>query len=323
VVAAEDSKTVAASSTLFTGDLRADPARADWRRLPVLRVAPDDPAAGYLATVSSADSAALVEQLRQAPVQTVEVTLRLAHALADAGEARAAHELCDALQRDDPWEWRAAWAHGVACLAEGRPEGALDAFTDVYGAAPGELAAKLGLGVAHELGGAPDRALRWYEVVAVTDSSYTTAAFGLARCRLATGDRGGALAAYDLVPASSSAHEDAQIAKINLLAAPRMKGVAEIEDLRAAAATLEPLSLDPERRARLTIKILLAALKVVLVVGTWPGPDDALLGVGLDERDLRAGIERSYRTIAHLTEDTNEPIHLVDLANDIRPRTWT
>ncbi len=40
VVAAEDGTTVRRrSSTLFTGDLRADPARADWRRLPVLRVA--------------------------------------------------------------------------------------------------------------------------------------------------------------------------------------------------------------------------------------------------------------------------------------------
>jgi serine/threonine-protein kinase PknG len=323
VVAAEDGRTVAASSPLFTGDLRADPARADWRRLPVLRVAADDPAAGYLATLSSRDPADRVEQLRHAPVQTVEVTLRLAHALADAGESRAAHDICDALRNDDPWEWRASWARGVACLAEGRPEGAVDAFIDVYGAAPGELAVKLGLGVAHELADAPDRALRWYEVVTVTDPSYTTAAFGLARCRLATGDRTGALAAYDLVPPSSSAHEDAQVAKIHLLAAPRTKRVADVEDLRAAAATLEPLSLDPERRARLTIKILLAALGVVQVVGSWPGSDDALLGVGLGERDLRAGIERSYRTIAHLTEDTAERIHLVDLANDIRPRTWT
>jgi serine/threonine-protein kinase PknG len=323
VAAVEDGKTVAATSTLFTSDLRASPARADWRRLPALRVAPDDVAAGYLATLSSSDPADLVEQLRHAPVQTVEVSLRLAQALADAGQARAAHDVCDALQRDDPWEWRAAWARGVASLAGGRPEGAVDAFTEVYGAAPGELAAKLGLGVAHELAGAPERALRWYEVVAATDPSYTTAAFGLARCRLATGDRAGTLAAYDLVPPSSSSHDDAQVAKIHLLAAPRTRGVAEVDDLRSAAATLEPLSLDPERRGRLAIKILLAALAVVQQVGTWPGSNDALLGVGLDERDLRTGIERSYRTIAHLTEDTNERIHLVDLANDIRPRTWT
>lgn len=256
-------------------------------------------------------------------MQTAEVTLRLAHALADAGESPAAHDICDALYRNDPWEWRAAWARGVACLAERRAEAAVQAFTDVYGAVPGELAAKLGLGVAHELADAPDRALRWYQIVAVTDPSYTTAAFGLARCRLATGDRAGALAAYDLVPPSSSSHDDAQIAKIDLLAAPRTKRVADVEDLRAAAATLEPLSLDPERRARLSIKILLAALAVVQRVGTWPGSDDALLGVGLDERDLRTGIERSYRTIAHLTEDIDQRIHLVDLANDIRPRTWT
>ncbi|MGZ8633844.1 MAG: tetratricopeptide repeat protein [Solirubrobacteraceae bacterium] len=323
VVAAEDGTTVAANSTLFTGDLRADPARADWRRMPVLRVAADDPAAGYLATLSATEPASLVDQLRQAPVQTVEVALRLVRALTEVGEWRAAHDACAAIAAEDPWEWRAAWARGVACLAERRAGDAVKAFGDVYGAIPGELAAKLALGIAHELAGAPEQAIRWYETVAVTDPSYTTAAFGLARCRVATGDRAGALAAYDHVLPSSSSHEDAQIAKVDLLAGPRLKGAPDVGELRAAESTLESLTLDPERHARLAIKLLLAALAVVDQLGGWPGPESALLGVALTERDLRAGLERGYRTLAHVTEDPGERIRLVDRANDIRPTTWT
>jgi serine/threonine-protein kinase PknG len=323
VVAAGDGTTVASNSTLFTADLRADPTRADWRRLPILRVATDDPAAGYLATLSATEPASLVDQLGQAPVHTVEVALRLVRALTEAGEWRAAHDACDAIEQEDPWEWRAPWARGVACLAEGRAGDAVQPFGDVYQAIPGELAAKLALGVAHELAHAPERAMRWYETVAVTDPSYTTATFGLARCRVAIGDRTGALAAYDHVLPSSSSYEDAQVTKVHLLAGPRVKGAPDVGELRAAEATLESLTLDPERRARLAIKLLLAALAVVDQLGSWPGQESALLGVPLTAHDLRVGLERGYRTLAHVTEDPDERIRLVDRANEVRPTTWT
>jgi serine/threonine-protein kinase PknG len=323
VVAVEDGRTVPAQSTLFTGDPRADPARPDWRRLPALRVATDDPAAGYLATLSAAEPAGLVEQLRAAPVRSVEVDLRLVRALTDVGDATAALALCDAIEHEDPWEWRAAWARGVQLLAQSRPADAADAFTAVYGAVPGELAPKLGLGVALELAGAPARAASWYDVVARTDPGYTTAAFGLARCRLAIGDRDGALEAYDRVPPSSSSHDDAQVAKVQELVTTTGGRVPQPEELRTAAATLQALSLDPERRARLGVELLLAALALVERDGADVAPGEALLGVGLAERDLRAGIERGYRTLAHLAEEDDERIRLVDWANAVRPRTWT
>ncbi|HKE79969.1 MAG TPA: tetratricopeptide repeat protein [Solirubrobacteraceae bacterium] len=320
VVAAEDGTTVAAQSTLFTEDLRADPARPAWERLPALRVAADDPAAGFLATVTATEPSELVAKLEAAPVRTVDVELRLVRALMDAGEWRAARELCDVIEQENPWEWRAAWARGVCYLAQGRADGAVPAFTDVYAAVPGELAPKLALGVAFELGGSAQHALPWYETVARTDPSYTTAAFGLARCRLRTGDRGGALDAYAAVPASSSAHDDAQVAKVQQLAATNDGSPPKLADLRTAEATLQSLSLDPERRAGLTVQVLNAALALV---GNGTAPDEQLLGVALTERDLRSGIERGYRTLAHHTEDAGERIRLVDRANAVRPRTWT
>jgi serine/threonine-protein kinase PknG len=322
VVAAEDGTVVPAQSTLFTGDFRAEPAGPNWRLLPALRVATEDQAAGYLATLSAAEPGELVEQLRAAPLRTVEVELRLIRALTDAGEGAAALELCDAIEQADPWEWRAAWARGIELLSQARATAAVAAFTDVYAATPGELAPKLALGVAEELAGASDRAARWYEVVARTDPSYTTAAFGLARCRLATRDREGALEALDRVPPSSSSHDDAQVARVEQLVADHQGRPPGLDDLRRAATTLQALSLDPERRARLGVELLLGALRLVEREG-----DDAggapLLGVAVTERDLRSGIERGYRTLAHLADEPEDRIRLVDWANAVRPRTWT
>jgi serine/threonine-protein kinase PknG len=323
VVAAEDGATIPAQSTLFTGDFRAKPETPDWRLLPALRVATDDPAAGYLATLSAAEPAALADQLRAAPVRTVEVELRLIRAFTDAGDGRAALELCDALEQEDPWEWRAAWARGIQLLADDRAADAVAEFTGVYAAIPGELAPKLALGVALELAGQTGSASRWYDVVCRTDPSYTTAAFGLARCRLAAGDRRGALEAYDRVLPSSSSHDDAQVAKVEELAKLAGGRRPQLDELRGAAATLQSLSLDPERRARLGVELLLAALPIVEDDGDGAVPGETLLGVGLDERDLRTGIERGYRTLAHLAEDADERIRLVDWANAVRPRTWT
>jgi serine/threonine-protein kinase PknG len=47
-----------------------------------------------------------------------------------------------------------------------------------------------------------------------------------------------------------------------------------------------------------------------------------LLGSELDERGLRFGLERSYRTLARLADHGKERIELVERANRLRPRTW-
>src|SRR5690606_41116196 len=59
------------------------------------------------------------------------------------------------------------------------------------------------------------------------------------------------------------------------------------------------------------------------------GPGDSgaaggrtLLGSGLDERGLRFGLERAYRTLARLARSGEERIDLVERANRYRPRTW-
>jgi serine/threonine-protein kinase PknG len=41
------------------------------------------------------------------------------------------------------------------------------------------------------------------------------------------------------------------------------------------------------------------------------------------ERDLRFGLEHSYRALARRAASRTERIRLVDAANRARPRTWT
>jgi serine/threonine-protein kinase PknG len=186
---------------------------------------------------------------------------------------------------------------------------------------PGELAPKLALGLACESAGDLEVAARWYEIVARTDPSITSASFGLARCRLLDGDRAGALTAYELVPDSSSGYIDAQTARIRCLSRDG-EGEPGLQELLAAGSALEALPLEGEQRERLTADLLESALRMTL---SGRGSDDGevrLLGLPLVERDVRLALEHSYRELARHAPSRTERIALVDDANRVRPRTW-
>jgi serine/threonine-protein kinase PknG len=322
VIAAQDGRPVPAPSTQFTADFRARPDGPDWRLLPVPQVATDDSAAGFLATLAATDPDELIPLLQRAPERTVEVDLRLAHALIDAGEWTRAGDVLAAIEVSDPWEWRASWYRGLAELAQDQAVAARASFEIVYRALPGELAPKLALGVSAESNDEPTDATRWYEVVSRTDPGYTTATFGLARCRFACGDRTGALSAYDRIPESSSLYVDAQIAKIRSLI-ERETHEPDTPELEAASAGIEGLSVDSEQRDSLTAGLLLCALDLLESERVAEAPDLRLLGHPLTEHDLRLGLERTYRSLARVANTQTEHIRLVDWANRVRPRTWT
>jgi serine/threonine-protein kinase PknG len=192
----------------------------------------------------------------------------------------------------------------------------------VYAAVPGELAPKLALGLACETAGDTAVAARWYDVVARTDPSVTSASFGLARCRMALGDRAGAIAAYERVPDSSSGYLDAQTARIGCLSAANGSREPVLDDLLAAGSILESLPIDAAQRDRLTVDLLEGALKLTLAGKAPPDTTAMLVGHRLVERDLRFGLERSYRSLARHAGSRVELIALVDQANRSRPRTW-
>lgn len=317
-----------ASATL----VRPVAAAATALALPVPRVDPGDPNAGFLAGLIASAPAELIAALRAAPAASPELRLRELRARLEMGEPSEAGSAVDALEADHPDDWRVVWYRGVTALATGQNEIAALSFDAVYDAFPGEPAPKLALGVCAEVLGQLDNAAEYYRLVWTTDPSYVSAAFGLARVQLAAGDRRGAVRTLESVPESSIHYTAARVAAVR--ARLRQRPVTEtaaplLDDLTAAAGQVEALDgfgLDAVRREQLSTEVLGCALDWVLSgsQGSAPasGRETALLGSELDERGLRFGLERSYRTLARLARGGEERIDLVERANRYRPRTW-
>ncbi|MFI9779002.1 tetratricopeptide repeat protein [Streptomyces sp. NPDC051956] len=303
--------------------------------LPVPRVDPGDPNAGFLAGLMASAPGELITALRAAPATSLELRLRELRARLEMGElVSAAHALAE-LEAQHPDDWRVVWYRGVAALATGDHTNAALSFDAIYDAFPGEPAPKLALGVCAEVLGQLDNAAEYYRLVWATDPSYVSAAFGLARVQLAAGDRHGAVRTLESVPESSIHYTAARVAAVRARLRRRMAEAAAahgplLDDLTAAAGQVEALDgfgLDAVRRERLSTEVLGTALDWVLSgsQGSAPrqGPVRTLvLGNDLDERGLRLGLERSYRTLARLAQVGEERIELVERANRYRPRTW-
>ncbi|MFF5155704.1 tetratricopeptide repeat protein [Streptomyces sp. NPDC000348] len=300
--------------------------------LPVPHVDPSDPNAGFLAGLLTSAPGELINALAAAPAPSTETRLRGIRARLETGEWSTALAALAALEERDPDDWRVVWYRGVAALVTGDHEGAALAFDAVYDAFPGESAPKLALGVCAEVLGQLDNAAEYYRLVWSTDPSHVSAAFGLARVQLAAGDRGGAVRTLLSVPESSIHYTAARVASVRARLRGRAAAAGDVpflDDLTAAAGQVEALEaygLDPARRESLSAEVLGCGLDWVLSGGRGSVPPAAggrtLLGSGLDERGLRFGLERSYRTLARLARSGEERIDLVERANRYRPRTW-
>uniref|UniRef100_UPI001F1D9953 serine/threonine-protein kinase n=1 Tax=Streptomyces kebangsaanensis TaxID=864058 RepID=UPI001F1D9953 len=171
--------------------------------LPVPHVDPTDPNAGFLAGLLTSAPAELVHALAAAPAQSAETRLRQVRARLGTGEPAVALRVLRALEEEDPDDWRVVWYRGVVSLVTGDHEEAALAFDAIYDAFPGEVAPKLALALCAEVLGQLDNAAEYYRLVWSTDPSQVSAAFGLARVQLATGDRRGAVQTLESVPESS------------------------------------------------------------------------------------------------------------------------
>jgi serine/threonine-protein kinase PknG len=291
-----------------------------------------DPAAGFLATLSTLDpaqrrtalAAAIAGEQGTPPdvAESAETKYALARALIVVGHPADALPLLADVSATDPADWRVHWYQGLHDLAAGNTGSARGAFDAVLDALPGELAPKLAIGLTAEADGDVATASRFLQVVWTVDRSYVSAAFGLGRIRLAAGDRAGAIAALDALPETSSQYLAAQVAALRVRLSPSERVVfASADDLQEAGRQLGALQLDDMLRQRLTSELLRAALTRVLA-GQWLPPGQ-LTGIEPNERALRFGLEGSYRAQARLMRDIARRIELVDLANDVRPRTWS
>ncbi|CAM5340910.1 hypothetical protein SHIRM173S_12091 [Streptomyces hirsutus] len=170
------------------------------------------------------------------------------------------------------------WYRGVAALVTGDHEGAALAFDAIYDAFPGEIAPKLALGLCAEVLGQLDNAAEYYRLVWSTDPSHVSAAFGLARVRLATGDRRGAVRTLESVPESSIHYTAARVAAVRARLRGRTRpagNLSLLDDLSPAAGQVEALEsygLDPARREQLAAEVLGCALDWVLSGGQGSVP---------------------------------------------------
>ncbi|GAA1254652.1 serine/threonine-protein kinase [Kitasatospora nipponensis] len=302
--------------------------------LPIPRVDPDDPNAGFLASLLTTRPSEVLTILRTAPTSSPELRLRELRALLEQGDHAAAAVLLDVVAADQQHDWRGVWYQGLAQLAladqdPARAQAAAEAFDAIYDAFPGEPAPKLALAVCAELLGNAEDAEEFYRLVWTTDHSYVSAAFGLARVRLAAGDRAGAVRALESVPETSNHFTAARIAGIRARLRERSPHDELAADLTAGSEQLEALGLDDRRREELSVEVLDAALGWVLAGRPGAGPaaggqaaEVSVLGNRGEERELRFALERSYRVLARLADRPQTRIELVERANRTRPRTW-
>ncbi|MCT4352630.1 protein kinase [Streptomyces sp. Je 1-79] len=300
--------------------------RAASLALPVPRVDPGDPNAGFLAGLMASAPAELISALGHAPAPSLELRLRELRARLEMADLGSAGLALTTLEEEHPDDWRVVWYRGITSLVTGDHEHAALSFDAVYDAFPGEPAPKLALGICAEVLGQLDNAAEYYRLVWATDPSFVSAAFGLARVRLAAGDRTGAVRTLESVPEASIHYTAARVAAVRARLRRRAAHEALGPDLTAAAAqvsALQDFGLDAVRRERLSTEVLGSALDWVLSgsPGTTPG-GARLLDSELDERGLRFGLERSYRVLARLAQRGEERIELVERANRFRPRTW-
>jgi serine/threonine-protein kinase PknG len=300
-----------------------EPITADYHHLPQPLPDPADPG---LQLVSNAGALTNVNRRVMALRSVVErfpksrlAKLRLANTLAETGNEPEAEKIFAGLEQEDPWDWRILWYRGRLRLHQNRPKDALPLFDQVYFDLPGELVPKLALGLCAEMSGQLDLAIKMYDLVSRTDPSLVSACFGLARCLHAKGQRKAAVEALDRVPHTSAVYLRARIeaARTWIRGDNPIPGVSE---LTQASAVAEALTLDGMGRFRLSSQILYTALDLVASRKLKPDPAIYVLGEPLEERQLRAGLEKSLRAMAQLTTG-DERIRFVDRANQVRPRT--
>jgi serine/threonine-protein kinase PknG len=309
------------TSTAFTPQARGSNDRPDFRRLPTPIVDPEDRHAGMILTLSTAQPNDVVRHVYAVADRSVELELWLVRAFITLGRFDEALAVLYAMSERDAREWRVAWYRGIVAVADGEPADARRDFERVYERLPGELAPKLALAMAAELSGDHAVAAQWYEIVTRTDEAFTSAAFGLARCRIEAGDRVGACKAYQRVPETANSYVEARIGEVEVLL--HDGGLRGLDEALLAGEIVEATMLDRERKNALSARVLEAALHAITHNHTvHVDASSTVLGRSLTEHDLRQGLEQTYRALARHAATTRERVELVDRANRVRPRSW-
>jgi serine/threonine-protein kinase PknG len=295
--------------------------------IPRLKVDREDPAATVIVAAGGVGEAArrlaLFEHALLQHPQSIELQLRRVDELVTLGRFSVAEELLAAVQRAHPTDWRLAWYRGRCLLAQGKTQETLKAFEDILSEMPGELAPKQAVARAYEASGEIDRAAGYYDAVSRADPSFTSAAFGLARCLERKGDRAGAAEAYRRVPASSSRYAPAQMALARALLSDRL-GNKTLQDLVQASEAVQAVieQIDGLEVHKLSAELLVESARYFEGGGAGANSGVQILGCALRPKSLRRKAEQELRRCAGMAGNAEERIRWVDEANRVRPVTW-
>ncbi len=248
-----------------------------------------------------------------------EALLRLAGTLTDIGQYESVESFLAQVEAKDPWDWRIFWYRGRNFMAQGKATAAKDAFDQVYFDLPGELTPKLALAMAAESAQNYPLAIKMYDLVSSTDYGYVSAAFGLARCWYAQGDRHAAVAALERIEQTSSLYTRSRV-EIARILIDRTNSQPSDKEIQSAVSTIESLTIEGIERYRLRKQLLETTLDLLISNKLTTAHNLQILGQPLKEVNLRGQLEQSLRDMAHLTSGDTK-ISLVDEANRVRPRT--
>ena len=315
VTAAETGRPSPGPSSAFTVPRRVAAAGVDRRALPTPLVDPEDPAAAIILSLAGAGPDEVARQRDAAPAASIELDLWLARALIDADRRDEAGHALDAAAARARANWRVAWSRAMAALGADDPVTARHELMRVVDLVPGELAPTVALGMALEQAGDPAGAAAWYDVASRTDPDVTAATFGVARCprwsgtvgrhrgmRTRPGHLGG--------PRRRPDDEDRPAARRSRRADGRRGGRSR-RDRRTDRGAGGPADA-------LAARVLEAAIGIVAT----DTPPVTVLGRPFVDRDLRLGLEATYRSLARTAASPSERVALVERANAVRPRSW-
>jgi serine/threonine-protein kinase PknG len=288
-------------------------------RLPSTVPDRSDPATAFLAGATTADPRRLLTELDAYHRPSVEIELARCRANLLLRDYPAALRALEKAGREaGRHDWRVSWHAALLALHERRIADATRLFTSVHRALPGELVPRLALGYCAEHSGAVEVAQQHYAVVWQTDRAEVSAAFGLARTRLAGGHRTEAVRSLDEVRPVSRHYDAARIAAIRILAGRLDATPPRAEHVAGAARRLESGATE----MRLVTVVRQAALELVLDQDDPSDlPPGAVLGQQVTEDGLRLRLEHSFRELAGQSADDDQHGTLIDLANTVRPRT--
>ncbi len=323
-----------ADSKVFTGDrlvqaeVQAMVIAPNPLSLPAIRVNLEDRGANEVVRVLSLmDPEQQVREL-QALVhkygeRASEPRLRLAELLIqDAqllGKQRSAEieKQLEAVETADPFDWRPHWYRGLWLLTQKKGAQALTHFERCYFEMPGELAPRLGMGMAAELAGNFEQALPYYERVGRVDPAFVTAHVGAARCHAKVGKLEDAADAMQRVPVNHAMNLPCQlvIAEILLehhsqLNSPLLKRAEQ-----AVSVALQSGAVASQIAGRLCTFALELLKKSV-----WPA-GDTFFGKKFNEPSLRLLAEEQFRKAAKQSQSDGERFYWVRRANAVRPLT--